>query len=81
MALCVALQADGTLAPTGQAMADCSGYVLGSPVDVWLTDLVAQALAVPSAEVLAGCWFATFALVMTCYVASRQIGTLVSFVR
>jgi len=33
MGLCVALETNGTLTPTGQSAADCTGYMLVTPSD------------------------------------------------
>lgn len=81
MPLCVTLQADGTLVPTGQAVADCTGYALVTPTEVWLSSTLADALNPPSAEVVAAWWFGTFALVVTCYLAGRFVGAIVNAVK
>ncbi|MDW7704461.1 hypothetical protein ABVD91_22250, partial [Xanthomonas euvesicatoria] len=50
MAVCVALQADGTLVPTGQSVGECSGYVLVSGSEYSVYALVQEAFAMPSKE-------------------------------
>lgn len=81
MSLCVALNADGTLSPTGQAVADCTGYVLTTPAEVFVAESIAQAFAAPDIEVAAG-WFAgCFSLVCICYLSGRAIGSVVSSVK
>ena len=81
MSLCVVLNADGTLSPTGQAVADCTGHVLATPTEIWLSHTLAQALEPPSVEVMAGWWLGTFSLVMICYIAGRAVGSLLHIVR
>lgn len=76
MGLCVALQPDGTLVPTGQSVADCTGYVLMSPAESWTASMLADALQPPSAEVLTGWWLGSFGLVMVSYLAGRAVGSL-----
>lgn len=81
MGLCVALQADGTLLPTGQTVEECTGYVLASPAEIWLTTMVEQALAMPEPEVLVGWWLGSFGLVMVAYMAGWAVGSIVESVR
>lgn len=81
MSLCVVLNADGTLTPTGQPVADCTGYVLATPTEIWLSQTLAQALNPPDVEVMAGWWLGCFSLVIVCYVASRGIGALLHIVK
>ncbi|MBO9748856.1 hypothetical protein J7431_16795 [Xanthomonas phaseoli pv. dieffenbachiae] len=50
MAMCVALQADGTLVPTGQSVGECSAYVLVSGSEYSVYALVQEAFAMPSNE-------------------------------
>lgn len=81
MGLCVALQPDGTLVPTGQSVADCTGYVLVSPAESWLTTTLTDALQPPSPEVLVGWWFGSFSLVMICYIAGKHVGAILNAVK
>lgn len=81
MGLCVVLNPDGTLSPTGQPVSDCTVYVLTTPADVLVADTIASAFVVPAGEVLAA-WFAgVFSLVVVCYLAARAIGSVVNSVR
>jgi hypothetical protein len=81
MSLCVALNADGTLSPTGQAVADCTGYVLTAPGEVMVASVIASAFEPPDLDLAAG-WFAgCFSLVVLVYVAGRAIGAVVNSVR
>lgn len=76
MALCVALQADGTLLPTGQPVAECTGYVLVSSSEYGVYEAVQQALQMPDKEVALG-WFAgCLTLVVSLYLVSRLAGSV-----
>ena len=78
MALCVVLQSDGTLAPTGQAVGDCTGYVLVSGSEYSVYALVNQAFATPTPEQAMG-WFAgSCGAVILWFVAARMAGTVAS---
>lgn len=50
MALCVALQPDGTLLPTGQPVTECAGYVLVSASEHGVYAVVQQAFSMPTPE-------------------------------
>jgi hypothetical protein len=81
MSICVALNEDGTLSPTGQTVADCTGYVLTSPGEVMVAAVIASAFEPPDLTNAAG-WFAgVFSLIVICYVAGRGIGAVVNSVR
>ncbi len=56
MALCVALQPDGALVPTGQPVTECTGYVLVSGTEHAVYALINQVFATPTPEQAAG-WF------------------------
>lgn len=76
MAICVALQADGTLVPTGQAVGECTGYVMVSGSEYGVYSLVQQALTPPE-QVEAVKWFsACFGVVLVCFVAGRLAGSV-----
>jgi len=76
MALCVALRADGTLAPTGQAVSECTGYVLVTGSEYGVYSLVQQALTPPDVGD-AALWFSTcFGAVLVCFVAGRLAGSV-----
>jgi hypothetical protein len=78
MAICVALQSDGTLIPTGQVVDACTGYVLVSGSEYSFYALVHQAFAISTPEQAAGWFVGTFGLVIACYVAARMVGSVVS---
>ncbi len=81
MSLCVSLNPDGTLSPTGQPVADCTGYVLATPAEIYVAQSVAAAFEAPDVQVLAG-WFAgVFSLVVVLYLSARAIGSVVNSVR
>ena len=78
MAICVALQPDGTLAPTGQPVAECTGYVLVSGSEHSFYALVQQVFERPEPEVIAGWFVGALGAVMFWYVASRMAGAVVA---
>lgn len=78
MATCVALQADGTLVPTGQAVAECTGYVLVSGSEYGVYQLVQQAFATPTNEQVSEALIAGFGAVLLWYVVARIAGAIVS---
>lgn len=76
MALCVALQADGTLVPTGQAVSECTGYVLVSGTEHSVYQLVNQVFATPTPEQAAGWFVGSCGAVIVWFVAARMAGTV-----
>lgn len=79
MALCVTLSQDGTLAPTGQAVSECSGYVMVSGSEYGVYQVVQDVLSTPTPEQVAG-WFAgPFVLVLTLHLAARYVGSIATF--
>ncbi|MBD9377940.1 hypothetical protein [Pseudoxanthomonas sp. PXM04] len=78
MAICVALQADGTLVPTGQAVEACTGYVLVSGAEHSFYALVHQAFAVPTPEQAAGWFVGSCGAVMVWFVVARIVGSVAS---
>lgn len=79
MALCVALQADGTLIPTGQPVAECTGYVLVSGTEHAVYELINQALAMPTPEQAAGWFVGSAGVVISWFVVSRIAGRVAHF--
>jgi len=79
MALCVALAADGTLVPTGQAITECTGYVLVSGSEHGVYAVFNQALATPSPEVAMGWFVGGLGAVMFWYVVARIAGSVAAF--
>lgn len=78
MSLCVALQADGTLVPTGQPVAECAGYVLVSAAEHGIYGVVQQALAMPTAEESLKWFTACCGAVIVWFVVGRMVGSVAS---
>lgn len=78
MAVCVALQVDGTLIPTGEAVEACTGYVLVSGSEHSFYALVNQVFATPDPEIAAGWFVGALGAVMFWFVAARIAGTVVA---
>lgn len=79
MAVCVSLNADGTLATTGQAVSECAGYVLVSGSEYGVYQVVQDMLSAPTPEQAAGWFSGPFILVLTLHLVSRHIGVLAGF--
>lgn len=78
MALCVALNSDGTLTPTGQPVAECTGYVMVSGSEYGVYQAVQDAFAVPTAA-QASTWFvASWGCVVVMFIVGRCVGSVVS---
>lgn len=78
MALCVALMPDGTLAPTGQAPEECTGYVLVSGSEHSFYALVHDVFSIPEPEVAAGWFVGALGAVIFWFVAARIAGSVVA---
>ncbi|MCS4233101.1 hypothetical protein [Stenotrophomonas sp. BIGb0135] len=76
MGLCVALTENGTIVPTGQPVAECSGYVLLSGAEVSTVALIAQAFEIPDKEVLATWAAGPFGLIVFLFVVARVAGSV-----
>jgi len=76
MALCVALQADGTLLPTGQPVAECAGYVLVSASEHGVYEVVQQALSMPTPEEALLWATTTCGVVIAWFVVGRIVGSV-----
>ncbi|MDF4004076.1 hypothetical protein P3W33_11800 [Luteibacter sp. PPL552] len=79
MAICVTLNNDGTLATTGQAVSECSGYVLVSGSEYGVYQVVQDALSMPTPDQAAEWFSGPFVLVVTLFVISRCIGHVANF--
>lgn len=79
MALCVALQADGTLVATGEDVSACTGYVLVSGSEYSVMELVNQAFATPTAEQAAGWFVGSAGAVLTWFLVARLAGSVGGF--
>lgn len=79
MALCVTLMQDGTLVPTGQAVSECSGYVMVSGSEYGVYQVMQDMLSMPTPEKAAE-WFAgPFVFVLSLYMISRGVGVVSNF--
>lgn len=80
MSECVTLNADGTLTTTGQAPADCAGYVLVSSSEHAQMSFLSSLFEWPEADI-AGTWLVgAFGFVMVCNVAGSLVGSVVKAV-
>lgn len=78
MALCVALNSDGTLSQTGQPVSECTGYVMVSSSEYGVYQAVQDAFAVPTPE-QASAWFAaSWGCVVVMFIVARLVGSVVS---
>lgn len=78
MALCVALQPDGTLVPTGELVEGCTGYVLVSGSEHSFYALVHEVFTVPEPEVAAGWFVSALGAVLFWFVVARIAGSVVA---
>lgn len=78
MAQCVVLNADGTLTPTGEPVAECTGYVLVSGSEYGVYQAVQSAFATPTPEQATGWFFGAWGTVMVVYIAARCVGAVLS---
>ncbi len=78
MALCVVLNTDGTLTPTGEAVEACTGYVLVSSSEHSFYAMVHQAFDTPDAETAAGWFVGALGAVMFWFVVGRIAGSVVA---
>ena len=79
MAICVALQPDGTLLPTGQAVEECTGYVLVSGSEHSFYALVHQVFDTPTPEVAASWFVGALGAVIFWFIVARIAGSVASF--
>ncbi|WFC43784.1 hypothetical protein [Pseudoxanthomonas sp. SE1] len=79
MALCVALASDGTLVPTGQPVAECTGYVLISGTEHAVYGLINQVFATPTPEQAAGWFVGSAGAVMFWFVVAHIAGRVANF--
>lgn len=76
MALCVTLQSDGTLVPTGQPVSECTGYVLVSSAEHGVYEVVNKAFGTPTPEQAAGWFLGALGAVMFWFLVSRMVGSV-----
>jgi len=79
VAQCVTLNSDGTLTPTGQAVSECTGYVMVSGSEYGVYQALQTALAMPSADEASTFFIGTLGLVMFFFLVSRQVGAVAGF--
>lgn len=80
MAACVVLAADGTLQPTGQPVAQCTGYVLASGSENAQATVLQEIFKWPTPEVATAFFTAAFGIVLACNVAGYVVGAVVKMV-
>jgi hypothetical protein len=78
MSLCVALQADGTLTQTGQAVETCTGYVLVSSAEYGGLQFAANVFAMPTQDEANAVALYVFGAILTLYIAGRCAGAVVA---
>ena len=78
MAQCVTLNSNGTLTPTGEAVSECTGYVLVSGSEYGVYQVVQTAFAAPTPDIAMGWFFGSFGTVMVGYLAARCVGAVLS---
>lgn len=78
MALCVVMNSDGTLSPTGQAVDECTGYVMVSSSEYGVYGVMQNAFAAPSPVQASGWFFGCWGAVMVFYLVSRAVGSVIS---
>ena len=81
MAVCVALDSNGTLTPTGEDVSACTGYVLLSGSEYSMVGAINTALGVPDSTTAMGWFMGPFSLVVVLYVAARMAGSVVNMFR
>lgn len=80
MGLCVVLQADGTLVPTGQPVSECAGYVMPSAAEHAQASILVDLFKWPEPEVAAAWFTGVFGLVLTFHVVGYVVGAVVKSV-
>jgi len=78
MAQCVILNTDGTLTPTGQPVAECTGYVLVSGSEYGFVQALNTAFSAPSPAQAQGWFIGAWGAVIVFYIASRCVGAVIS---
>ena len=76
MALCVPLNPDGTLTPTGQPAAECTGYMLITPGEQAWTAMLADVFAYPDPAEALLLAVQAFGGVLTFYVLGYICGAI-----
>lgn len=76
MADCVTLTSQGTLQPTGQPMASCTGYVLLSRSDYSPLILIDRLFTTPTDQELTTAFCSPLIIILVSFVAARLAGTV-----
>ena len=71
MALCVTINADGTLSATGESVSECTGYVMVSSSEYAVYSTLQAALAMPTTDDALSWFGGTFSLVLVFFVVAR----------
>ena len=79
MASCININPDGTLYQTGEAMADCSGYVLLDAVEYTDLPTLQSIFAMPVAEDVAKLWVTGFSLPLVVYLVAWGFGVVINW--
>lgn len=79
MALCVQLNTDGTITPTGQPISECTGYVMVSGSEYGVYQLMQDVLATPTHEEMAAFSSLGFFGVLALYMVGRMWGSVANF--
>lgn len=80
MPICVALQANGTLIPTGEAVEACTGYVLNSGSEHAIYQTLIDLFSWPTPEVATSWLMGAFILILTMNAAGYITGAVVKMV-
>jgi hypothetical protein len=81
MALCVQIQPDGTLVPTGDDATTCPAYVLLSGSEYSFANAMGQALEIPDVTTALGWFTGPFCFVVIVYMAARSSGAIINMFR
>lgn len=77
MALCVVIDSAGALVPTGQAIDQCTGYVMVSGSEYGVYSTLHEALQPPASTAQLSEWFtAPMAAIVFCYIIARIAGSV-----
>lgn len=79
MALCVTLNADGTLTQTGDSVDQCAGYVLVSGSEYGVFQVVQDSLSMPTPEVMAEWFSAPFFMAVSLHFVAMFVGKIAGF--
>lgn len=77
MSECVVVNADGTVAFTGQPVAECSGYVLVSAAEHAQMSFLSSLFQWPEPGIAATWLVGAFGFVMGCNVIGSMVGSVV----